>query len=131
MSSDSTGSDREPQPNQSGKRLHIWGRPIEPPAPSTTPTTPTTEGKALSGDDFQKNFPETQGISISDAFKTVKPEDMLQVHKSVCGRQGLLTGIAAGAIIGGLRFVWRGEYPMNKLRDCYGAPVLNIPSVLL
>ena len=122
MSSNPAGGDRQPDANPSGgnKRLHIWGRPIEAPPPTSPAATPANnsgaaaapptgaQGKALSSEDFQSNFPE-QGVSIGDAVKTIKPEDILQVHRSACGRQGLMMGITAGAITGGLRFVWRGE----------------------
>ncbi|CAI4214700.1 unnamed protein product [Parascedosporium putredinis] len=104
MSSDPAGGDRQPDANPSGgnKRLHIWGRPIEAPA-DVTRRHPGEQQY----NDFQSNFPE-QGVSIGDAVKTIKPEDILQVHRSACGRQGLMMGITAGAITGGLRFVWRG-----------------------
>lgn len=136
MSSNPAGGDRQPDANPSGgnKRLHIWGRPIEAPPPTSPAATPANnssaaaapptgaQGKALSSDDFQSNFPE-QGVSLGDAVKTIKPEDILQVHRSACGRQGLMMGITAGAITGGLRFVWRGE----QFRPCDS----DIPSLSL
>ncbi|SPO03288.1 uncharacterized protein DNG_05970 [Cephalotrichum gorgonifer] len=107
MSSDHPPKD--PSKDSSGvppnsKKLHIWGRPLE----NAPPPTAAEDKAALSGDNFQQNFPEATGASLSEAVKTIKPEDFLEVHKSACGRQGLMTGIVLGALTGGLRFVWKG-----------------------
>ena len=98
---------KDPKDNPNSKKLHIWGRPLEQPPPDQK--QPTDGAKPpLTGDDFQRNFPEANGSSLSDAVKSIKPEDFLEVHRSACGRQGLMTGIVVGALFGGLRFVWRG-----------------------
>ncbi len=118
MSSDSTGDRPQDDKPEGSKKLHIWGRPIEPPAAPSK--TPSEDDKTLSAAEFQKNFPEADNnnaVTITDAVKTIKPSDIFEVHKTACGRQGLMFGISAGAVIGGLRFVWRGMsflLPVNR-----------------
>ncbi|KAG5980891.1 hypothetical protein E4U55_003532 [Claviceps digitariae] len=47
--------------------------------------------------------------TISEAVGMIKSEDFTNVHKKPCTRQGFMTGIAAGAGIGGLNFILRGN----------------------
>lgn len=110
MSSDPPKDDPGQPPNS--KKLHIWGRPLDQPAPEKKDEgkKPDEAKPPLAGDDFQRNFPEAGGASLSDAVKNIKAGDLLEVHKSACGRSGLMMGIMAGAIVGGLRFVWRGTF---------------------
>ena len=110
MSSDPPKDPRRDDPN--AKTLHIWGKPVDQPQEQQKQEEqkPADTDK-LSSDDFQRNFPEAGGASLSDAVKSIKAGDLLDVHKSACGRQGLMMGIVTGAIVGGLRFVWRGIEP--------------------
>ncbi|RDA92726.1 hypothetical protein CP533_1421 [Ophiocordyceps camponoti-saundersi (nom. inval.)] len=55
--------------------------------------------------------PEARPPTISDAVATITKEDFLQVAKKPCAREGLLTGIAAGAGFGGLKFLLQGNVP--------------------
>lgn len=109
---------QDPNTNPNAKKLHVWGRPLDSPssspsAPDATPNEKPVDGKpagdkSLDGKDFQQNFPESNGVSLADAVKSIKAEDFFDVHKSACGRQGLMAGIVLGSLVGGLRFVWRG-----------------------
>lgn len=110
---------QDPSTNPNAKKLHVWGRPLdspESPAASAPDGKPAAaDDKSLAGKDFQQNFPEASGVSLSDAVKSIKPEDLLDVHKSACGRQGLMAGIVLGSLVGGLRFVWRGTFFPSSL----------------
>ncbi|KAL0939730.1 uncharacterized protein CTRU02_206339 [Colletotrichum truncatum] len=115
-----------PEPRKDGKKLYLWSRsankPVGEGAPgSETPETSTTlaeaTGAAAKPDpkDFQANFPineggehKPHGSTISEAVKTIKSEDFLNVAQTPCARGGFLTGIATGAGVGGLRYVFRG-----------------------
>lgn len=100
---------RDPKDHPNAKKLHLVGRPLDQPSTDQKPADDGSKPQ-LSSDDFQRNFPEAGGASLAEAVKSIKPEDFLEVHKSACGRQGLMTGIVAGAVVGGLRFVWRGTF---------------------
>ena len=86
------GQDAQQNPNQ--KTLHVWSKPIEQP----------DEPQGPAGDKNNNIRP-----TISEAVGMIKTEDFANVHKTPCARQGFLTGIAAGAGIGGLKFVLRGR----------------------
>ncbi|KAI4594218.1 hypothetical protein KJ359_008493 [Pestalotiopsis sp. 9143b] len=43
--------------------------------------------------------------TISDGFKTIKKEDFLNVHQIPCARQGLMTGIGSGFVLGMVRYL--------------------------
>lgn len=45
----------------------------------------------------QKNTPQP---SITEGFQSIKPDDIFKVHQIPCARQGLMTGIGAGAAMG-------------------------------
>lgn len=111
MSSDPS---KDPNDHPNSKKLHIVGRPLDQPSSDQKPADREGAKPQLSSDDFQRNFPEAGGSSLSEAVKTIKPEDFLEVHKSACGRQGLMSGIVAGAVVGGLRFVWRGTFSFPR-----------------
>lgn len=99
---------KDPKDDPNARKLHVVGRPLDQKASGQKPADGEGAKPPLAGDDFQRNFPEAGGSTLSEAVKTIKPEDFLDVHKSACGRQGLMSGIVAGAVVGGLRFVWRG-----------------------
>ena len=98
----------QPQPGQ--KTLHVWSKPVEEGANPTEAATPSN-----------------QRPTISEAVSTIKTEDFANIANTPCARQGLLTGIATGAGVGGLRFVLRGSPATihhnscrhaNKYRKC-------------
>ena len=64
---------------------------------------------------FQTNFPREAGgamnhATVSDAVKTIKPEDFLSVTNTPCARDGFMGGIISGALVGGIRFVMSGRF---------------------
>ncbi|KID98167.1 Cytochrome oxidase biogenesis protein, Cox20 subunit, partial [Metarhizium majus ARSEF 297] len=83
------------QPGATQKTLHVWSKPIEQP----------DESQSLGGDKTTNNARPT----IADAVGMIKTEDFTNVHNTPCARQGFLAGIAAGAGVGGLRFVLKGN----------------------
>lgn len=64
----------------------------------TLSNTPTEEGQA-----------PYKRATISDGFKTIKSEDFLKVHQIPCARQGWMTGIGAGFVVGMGRYLVGGE----------------------
>ncbi|KAI2616769.1 hypothetical protein GGR54DRAFT_221041 [Hypoxylon sp. NC1633] len=58
--------------------------------------------------DGQKRPPQP---TVTEAFQSIKPDDFFSVHKIPCARQGLMTGIGAGAAVGMGRFVIGGQIP--------------------
>lgn len=83
----------QPQPGQ--KTLHVWSKPVE-----QNEASPDVQGEAK---------PFTTGRStISEAVSMIKTEDFANIANTPCARQGLITGIASGAGVGGLHFVVRG-----------------------
>lgn len=50
-----------------------------------------------------------EGVAtLSEAVSMIKTEDFTNITNTPCARNGFLTGIGAGAGLGGLRFVLRG-----------------------
>ncbi|TQS31962.1 hypothetical protein Golomagni_07741 [Golovinomyces magnicellulatus] len=49
-----------------------------------------------------------EGSRLSEAVSMIKKEDFTNIANTPCSRNGFLTGIGAGAGLGGLRFVLRG-----------------------
>ncbi|CAM1504050.1 Fc.00g016410.m01.CDS01 [Cosmosporella sp. VM-42] len=76
------------------KALHVWAKPIEQP------------GNDEKGDGAT---PSNQRPTLSEAVGMIKTEDFTNIPNTPCARQGLLTGIASGAGIGGLKFVINGN----------------------
>lgn len=52
-----------------------------------------------------KTTPAGPSPSFTDAIKTVRPDHILSVHRQPCARQGFMTGLAGGAVVGAVRFV--------------------------
>lgn len=46
------------------------------------------------------------GVSLSDGFKTIQPQDFLEIHKYPCVREAILTSIGTGFGTGGLMAIW-------------------------
>jgi cytochrome c oxidase assembly protein subunit 20 len=126
MAQDSNG----PEPPKGWKRLYVWSRPVDDPnaspAKSAAQASASDEAAAAASQspqdkkppknlnpvDFHANFPEQRPVertSLVEAAKTIKGEDFLNIAQVPCARQGLITGIASGAAIGGLRWVWIGR----------------------
>lgn len=63
-----------------------------------------------------KSRPIPEGVdpntraTLSEAIKTVKPEDVLTLHQTPCAREGLLTGFGSGFAAGFLRYIVGGEF---------------------
>ncbi|OAA65283.1 Cox20/FAM36A [Niveomyces insectorum RCEF 264] len=49
--------------------------------------------------------------SVTDAVKSIKAQDFLQVYQYPCARQGFLTGIGGGAVVGMVRYIVGGTVP--------------------
>ncbi|KAI1103004.1 hypothetical protein F4804DRAFT_246295 [Jackrogersella minutella] len=65
------------------------------------------EGQASGGAEGQRSPQPT----ITDAVHSIKSDDFINVHKIPCARQGLMTGIGAGAAVGMGRYVVGGQLP--------------------
>ncbi|KAK1986515.1 hypothetical protein LZ30DRAFT_581907 [Colletotrichum cereale] len=118
-------------PKKDGQKLYLWSRSNQghvgegaPGSDTTTaasaaagapPAMPDQQQKKLAPTDFQNNFPPQEGKpqngypSISEAIKTIKWSDFLAVFQTPCARDGFITGIVAGAVVGGLKMVMRGS----------------------
>ena len=78
--------------------------------PQTTSTTTTA--------------PNASPPTIKDGFRSIKADDFLNVHRIPCARQGFLTGIGAGAVMGMGRYIFGGElFPIHL-------PPIPLPSLL-
>ncbi|KAH0439400.1 hypothetical protein CcaCcLH18_02877 [Colletotrichum camelliae] len=107
-----------------GKKLYLWSRSTQGPvgegtpgsetSPSSPPSTTTTVEAAPKPDpkNFQANFPVQESAqkptTAWEVVKNIKSEDFTKVAQAPCARDGLLTGIAAGFVVGGLRLVFKG-----------------------
>ncbi|KAF4810803.1 Cytochrome c oxidase assembly protein COX20 [Colletotrichum siamense] len=106
-----------------GKKLYLWSRSTQGPvgegAPGseTSPSSPSTTAAAApkpDPKDFQANFPVQEGAAAQkpttawEVVKNIKSEDFTTFAQAPCARDGLLTGIAAGFVVGGLRLVFKG-----------------------
>ncbi|KAJ9148527.1 hypothetical protein NKR23_g4940 [Pleurostoma richardsiae] len=49
--------------------------------------------------------------SVSEAAKSIKPADFLQIHQAPCVREGLIAGIGGGSAVGVLRYVLGAPVP--------------------
>jgi cytochrome c oxidase assembly protein subunit 20 len=56
--------------------------------------------------------------TVVDAVKSIKPGDFFTVHQTPCARQGFMTGIGAGALIGALRFMIGGSWSPTDVLRC-------------
>lgn len=56
-----------------------------------------------------------KNLGLTDAIKTVRIEDFKQVHMYPCVRESLLTGIAGGFGMGGIRALWGGTSICSRL----------------
>ncbi|KAF6828577.1 mitochondrial cytochrome c oxidase protein 20-like protein [Colletotrichum plurivorum] len=117
-----------PEGGRKEKRTtYLWSRSTNGPVGENAPGSETSAvpgsteppAKKLDPKEFHENFPaggkqpEQQqhgGIpSISEAVKTIKTEDFLTVSQTPCARDGFLAGIASGAGLGALKYVFRAR----------------------
>ena len=92
---------------------------------STSSTSSTVSGKtyeafsappapenanALPGGGLNTAGGKSKETHLFDAIKTVRVNELKEVHKKPCARDALLTGIGAGFGIGGLRAIMGGKY---------------------
>ncbi|KAL7797280.1 hypothetical protein V8C37DRAFT_370591 [Trichoderma ceciliae] len=92
-------NDNEP-PNPSEKVLHMWSKPVE-----EGDQVPDLQGPDKNPDGTTRNSQS----AFSEAVSMIKKEDFTNVANTPCARQGFLTGIGAGAGLGGLKFVVQGN----------------------
>ncbi|CAK7564286.1 MAG: hypothetical protein SEPTF4163_002175 [Sporothrix epigloea] len=59
----------------------------------------------------QRRPKATQQASVADAVKSIKASDFLAVYQVPCARQGFLTGIGGGAVVGALRYILGAGVP--------------------
>ena len=91
----------------------------------TAPTTASTQGKtyenfsapaapenvnALPGGGLNTAGGRPKEAGLLEAIKTVRVDELMEVHKKPCARDALLTGIGAGFGMGGLRIIIGCEY---------------------
>lgn len=98
-----TNNDDE-RPNANEKVLHVWSKPI---AEGDQVPGPQVPAKNPDG------TPRESRSAFSEAVSMIKKEDFANVANTPCARQGLLTGIGAGAGLGGLKFVIQGITPVD------------------
>lgn len=74
-----------------------------------------------------EGFDPNKRATVSDAFKTIKSDDLLKVHQAPCSRDGFITGIGSGAAIGFLRYIVGGEgSPVSQQRMAGSANIAVI-----
>lgn len=54
---------------------------------------------------------KTVDVGLVDAAKTITRDDWTKFHRKPCVKDSFLTGIGAGAAVGGMRAIWRGSSP--------------------
>ncbi|KAL6899008.1 hypothetical protein GGI43DRAFT_76457 [Trichoderma evansii] len=89
-----TNDNERPNPNE--KVLHVWSKPI-------------AEGDQVPESAKNPDGTPTSQTAFSAAVSMIKKEDFTNIANTPCARQGLLTGIGAGAGLGGLKFVIQGN----------------------
>ena len=83
--------------------------------PSSTPSKSSTETKKLdpqADSDARSNatvLATGKDVGVVDILKTVRLSDAMELHKTPCVRESLLTGIGGGFGLGGIRAIWGGK----------------------
>lgn len=95
-----TNDNERPNPNE--KVLHVWSKPI-------------AEGDQVPESAKNPDGTPTSQTAFSAAVSMIKKEDFTNIANTPCARQGLLTGIGAGAGLGGLKFVIQGRLATTSL----------------
>ncbi|CAK7214022.1 hypothetical protein SCUCBS95973_002001 [Sporothrix curviconia] len=79
-------------------------------APQAPPQT-TPDQSSSSSSSAPTKPSHQQRASVSDAVKSIKASDFLTVYQVPCARQGFLTGIGGGAVVGALRYILGASVP--------------------
>lgn len=95
-----TNDNERPNPNE--KVLHVWSKPI-------------AEGDQVPESAKNPDGTPASQTAFSAAVSMIKKEDFTNIANTPCARQGLLTGIGAGAGLGGLKFVIQGTLVTTSL----------------
>lgn len=74
----------------------------------TPPAAPPESANVLPGGTANTAGGRAKEAGLIDALKTVKPEELLEVHKKPCVREALLTGILSGFGMASLRTILGG-----------------------
>ncbi|EAQ83560.1 hypothetical protein CHGG_09964 [Chaetomium globosum CBS 148.51] len=69
------------------------------------PTTPSLPGHQQPPQPPRPGDGRPRRPTITEAAQSIKPGDFLTFHQAPCARTGLLTGIGAGAAVGGIRWI--------------------------
>ena len=104
--------DKDPQPQPRGPPPGA----TSPPAHVGTPNKvyevfqgPPQNANALPAGSGQNTAGSTPQVAkLSDAWKTIRLEDLKQVYMYPCVRESLLYGIGGGFGVGGVRALWGG-----------------------
>ncbi|CAK7270041.1 hypothetical protein SEPCBS119000_003884 [Sporothrix epigloea] len=85
-------------------------------ATTTGPLPPTPDSSSLQQQQhqelqIQRRTKTSQQASVADAVKSIKASDFLAVYQVPCARQGFLTGIGGGAVVGALRYILGAGVP--------------------
>lgn len=75
---------------------------------STTPDRERLYNVPATGAEGQPARP--QRPSLKDGVQSIKSEDFLKVHHMPCAREGLMTGIGTGAVVGAGRYFVGGMF---------------------
>lgn len=97
-----TNDNGNERPNPNEKVLHVWSKPI-------------AEGDQVPESAKNPDGTPTSQTAFAAVVSTIKKEDFTNVANTPCARQGLLTGIGAGAGLGGLKFVLQGTLAITSL----------------
>ncbi|MCJ1236600.1 hypothetical protein MMC14_004582 [Varicellaria rhodocarpa] len=102
---------RDPTPSSSPTQPTSWPAfSPNPPASSTQlnspPSPPASANLIPGGTANTAGGHSTRPATLVDAFKTIKVEDLTEVHKKPCVREALMVGIAGGFGIGGARGIF-------------------------
>ncbi|KAI1803076.1 hypothetical protein F4811DRAFT_554208 [Daldinia bambusicola] len=68
------------------------------------------QSRTVGSTEGQKNSPQP---TIKDGIQSIKSDDFFNVHRIPCARQGLMTGIGAGAAVGMGRYFVGGAVPKS------------------
>lgn len=79
------------------------------------PITPPENANVLPGGTANTAGGRTKDAGLIDAVRTMKLEEFGEIHKKPCVRDSLLTGIASGFGIGGLRAILGGMLALYQL----------------
>ncbi|KAI1344491.1 hypothetical protein F5Y15DRAFT_411324 [Xylariaceae sp. FL0016] len=97
---------REPPPGATEPPEHVKNPQVYEVFHGTKPA----EGSAQDGEAGQTQA-TPQKATVTEAFQTIKRDEWLNVHKIPCAREGFMTGIGSGAVLGMGRMVFGASIP--------------------